>query len=46
MYRQEGLLGFFRGTNVAIIKNGVGSAVFFTGLQNIGTILDYYLPKI
>jgi hypothetical protein len=27
--------GFFRGVRMAVIKNSVGSMVFFTGIENI-----------
>lgn len=35
IYNKEGIKGFFRGSGLSILKNGVSCTVFFTGLRNI-----------
>jgi hypothetical protein len=45
MYLQEGIKGFFRGSILGIIKNGISCTVFFTGLENIAVLLKKYIPQ-
>eukprot|EP00331_Platyophrya_macrostoma_P010743 CAMPEP_0176425108 /NCGR_PEP_ID=MMETSP0127-20121128/11213_1 /TAXON_ID=938130 /ORGANISM="Platyophrya macrostoma, Strain WH" /LENGTH=266 /DNA_ID=CAMNT_0017806247 /DNA_START=94 /DNA_END=894 /DNA_ORIENTATION=- len=46
IFKAEGFRGFFRGGLLSVLKSTCGTALFFTGLENVHILTDEYRDKL